>query len=153
MKTLSESLQSLSARVKSIEDSATSAFEADRASLELQAREIDEANSADLAQFQADVRKAEAADHDRWTETKAALARPFEELRARHEQRKAEHDVERAKRNADAAEEDAGAALGIATYSLNVAEYAVIDATLARMAADDLAGEPTSHPDTVGATS
>ena len=89
MKTLSVSLQSLSARVKSIEDSATSAFEADRASLELQAREIDEANSADLAQFQADVRKAEAADHDRWTETKAALARPFEELRARHEQRMA----------------------------------------------------------------
>ena len=44
-------------------------------------------------------------------------------------------------RIADAAEEDAAVAIDFAAYSLNVAEYAVIDATLARMAADDLAGE------------
>ena len=39
---------------------------------------------------------------------------------------------------------------GVETYFLNVAEYAIIDAALARMAADDLATEPAP---TVGATS
>ena len=51
---------------------------------------------------------------------------------------------------ADAAEEDAAAAIEVAAYFLNVAEYAVIDAALARMAADDLAAAPAS---TGGATS
>ena len=54
-------------------------------------------------------------------------------------------------RLADAAEEDAAAAVEVAAYFLNVAEYAVIDAVLARMAADDLAqAAPTT---TAGATS
>ncbi len=153
MKPLSESLENLAARVKVLENSATSAFEADRAALEQRAQEIDEASAADFAQFESDIHKADADVHDRWTETKASLARPFEELRARHERRKAEHEIERAKRTADAAEEDAVAAVAVATYSLNVAEYAVVDATLARLAADELAGEPTGHPETVGATS
>ncbi len=82
-----------------------------------------------------------------WAETKTSLARPFEELRARHDRRKAEHEIERAMHMADAAEEDAAAAVSVANYSLNVAEYAVIDASLARMAADDLAGEPTGQHD------
>ena len=55
-----------------------------------------------------------------------------------------------AQRTADAAEEDAAAAIEVAAYFLNVAEYAVIDAALARMAADDLA---EAAPTTVGATS
>ena len=41
-------------------------------------------------------------------------------------------------------------AIEVAAYFLNVAEYAVIDATLARMAADDLAAATTV---TEGATS
>ena len=151
MKTLSESLENLAARAKQVEDSATSAFEADQAALEQRVREIDAASAADFALFESDIHQAEAAGRSWWAETKASLARPFEELRARHERSKAEHEIERAKRIADAAEEDAAAAVAVATYSLNVAEYAVIDATLARLAADDLAGEPTGHPDTVTA--
>ena len=54
-------------------------------------------------------------------------------------------------RLAEAAEEDAAAAIEVAAYFLNVAEYSVIDATLARMAADDLAAATTAS--TVGATS
>ena len=55
------------------------------------------------------------------------------------DKRQTEHELHRALRTADAAEEDATAAIEVAAYFLNVAEYAVIDATLARMAADDLA--------------
>ena len=43
MKTLSESLEELAARVKVLEDSATATFEADRAKLEQRRHEIDEA--------------------------------------------------------------------------------------------------------------
>jgi DNA-binding transcriptional ArsR family regulator len=76
-----------------------------------------------------------------WNETTAAPARPIRELRARSEERQSEHELHRALRIADAAEEDAAVAIEIATHWLNVAEYAVIDATLARLAADDLADE------------
>ena len=76
------------------------------------------------------------------------MKRPLDEVRARVEKRQSEHELHRAERLADAAEEDAAAAIEVAAYFLNVAEYAVIDATLARMAADDLAGRLTA-----GATS
>ena len=68
-----------------------------------------------------------------------ALARPIRELRNRHEERQSAHELHRAIRFAEAAEADAAVAIEISTHWLNVAEYAVIDATLARMAADDLA--------------
>ena len=62
-----------------------------------------------------------------------------------------EHELHHALRLAEAAEEDAAAAIEVAAYFLNVAEYAVIDAALARMAADDLAAATPAS--TVGATS
>lgn len=141
MKKLSESLEALSARVKRLEDSATATFEADRAALEQRRGEIDTAFTADRDEFEAAVREAADAGRSWWNETTDALAKPVRELRARHEERQSEHEIHRAMRIADAAEEDAAVAIDFATYWLNVAEYAVIDATLARMAADDLAGE------------
>ena len=79
------------------------------------------------------------------------MKRPLDEVRGRIDKRQSEHELHRAMRTADAAEEDAAAAIEVAAYFLNVAEYSVIDAVLARMAADDLAeAAPTT---TVGATS
>ncbi len=141
MKKLSQSLEALSARVKKLEDSATAAFEADRAKLEQRRREIDTAFTADRNEFESSVREAADAGRSWWNETTEALAKPIRELRARHDERQSEHELHRAMRAADAAEEDAAVAIEIATYWLNVAEYAVIDATLARLAADDLADE------------
>jgi predicted component of type VI protein secretion system len=139
MKKMSESLQTLSVRVKKLEDSATAAFEADRTKLEQRRREIDTALTADRDEFESAVREAVEAGRSWWNETTAALAKPIRELRARHEQRQSEHELHRAVRIAEAAEQDAAVAIEIATHWLNIAEYAVIDATLARMAADDLA--------------
>ena len=139
MKKLSESLEALSARVKRLEDSATAAFESDRAKLEQRRREIDTALTADRNEWEATVREAADAGRSWWNETTDALARPIRALRSRNEERQSSHELHRAIRIAEAAEEDAAVAIEISTHWLNIAEYAVIDATLARMAADDLA--------------
>jgi hypothetical protein len=139
MKPLSESLEELAGRVKVLEDSATATFESDKAKLEKRRQEIDEAIKHDVGEFDSAVRDAAQAGHTWWNETKASMKRPVDEVRARVDKRQSEHELHRAQRAADAAEEDAAAAIEVAAYLLNVAEYAVIDAALARMAADDLA--------------
>jgi hypothetical protein len=150
MKPLSQSLEDLAARVKVLEDSATATFEADRTKLEKRRNEIDVAIKTDIGEFNSAVREAAQAGRTWWSDTKASMKRPLDEVRARVDIRQSEHELHRALRAADAAEEDAAAAIEVAAYFLNVAEYAIIDATLARIAADDLAAEPAQ---TVGATS
>jgi hypothetical protein len=151
MKALSESLEALAGRVKVLEDSATATFEADRAKLEKRRHEIDEALKTDVSDVESAVREAAEAGRTWWNDTKTSMKRPLDELRGRVDKRQSEHELHRALRNAEAAEEDAAAAIEVATYFLNVAEFAVIDAVLARLAADDLAqAAPTT---TVGATS
>jgi hypothetical protein len=150
MKPLSQSLQELAARVKVLEDSATATFEADRTKLEKRRHEIDDAIKTDASELDSAVREAAQAGRTWWNETKTSMKRPLDEVRARVETRQSEHELHQALRAADTAEEDASAAIEVAAYFLNVAEYAIIDATLARMAADDLAAKPAT---TVGATS
>ena len=150
MKALSQSLQDLAARVEVLEDSATASFEADRAKLEQRRHEIDEAFKAELDEFESATRDAAAAGRTWWNETKASMKRPIEEVRARVDKRQSEHELHHALRLAETAEQDAAAAIEVAAYFLNVAEYSVIDAALARLAADDLAAAPGA---TVGATS
>ena len=151
MKPLSESLEELAGRVKVLEDSATATFEADRAKLEQRRHEIDEAFKTEVGEFESAVREAAEAGRTWWNDTKASMKRPLDEVRARVDKRQSEHELHRALRTADAAEEDAAAAIEVAAYFLNVAEYAVIDAALARMAADDLAAAAPAS--TTGATS
>ena len=150
MKPLSQSLQDLAARVKVLEDSATATFQADRAELEKRRHEIDDTIKAEVGEFDSAVRDAAQAGRTWWNDTKTSMKRPLDEVRARVENRKSEHELHRALRAAEAAEQDAAAAIEVAAYFLDVAEYAIIDAALARMAADDLAIEPAL---TVGAPS
>ena len=151
MKPLSESLEQLAGRAKVLEASATATFEADRAKLEQRRHEIDEAFKTEVGEFESAVRDAADAGRTWWNDTKASMKRPLDEVRARVDKRQSEHELHRALRTATAAEEDAAAAIEVAAYFLNVAEYTVIDAALARMAADDLAAAaPVS---TAGVTS
>ena len=150
MKPLSQSLQDLSARVKVLEDSATATFQADRAELEKRRHEIDDAIKTEVGEFDSAVRDAAQAGRTWWNDTKTSMKRPLDEVRARVENRKSEHELHKALRAAEAAEADAAAAIEVADYFLDVAEYAIIDAALARMAADDLAA---ATPSTAGATS
>jgi len=112
--------------------------------------EIDDAITTEVGEFDSAVRDAAQAGRTWWNDTKTSMRRPLDEVRARVENRKSEHELHRALRAADAAEEDAAAAIEVADYFLDVAEYAIIDAALARMAADELALEPAP---TVGAPS
>ena len=130
--------------MKVLEDSATATFEADRAKLEKRRREIDEAFTSDVNEVESAVHDTAEAGRTWWNETKASMKRPLDEVRARVDKRQSEHEVHRAERLADAADEDAAAAIEVAAYFLNVAEYTVIDAALARMAADDLAAAPST---------
>jgi ElaB/YqjD/DUF883 family membrane-anchored ribosome-binding protein len=139
MKKLSQSLEHLAARVKTLEDSAAAAIEADRTKLEQRRHEIDDTIKSGLDEFDSAVQDAAQAGRTWWNDARSAMKRPLDEVRARVEKRQSEHELHRAQRAADAAEEDAAAAVEVATYFLNVAEYAVVDAALARMAADHLA--------------
>ena len=144
MKPLSESLEGLAIRVKVLEDSASATFEADRAKLEQRRDEIDEAFKSDIGELESAVRDAAVAGRTWWNDTKVSMKRPLDELRARIDKRQSEHELHRSVHLAEAAEEDAAAAIELAAYFLDVAEYAVIEATLARMTADDLSGGATA---------
>ena len=54
--------------------------------------------------------------------------------------RRAEHDLDRANKRADNAKGDAAFAIDYAVAAIEEAEYAVLDASLARMEAKELAG-------------
>jgi hypothetical protein len=151
MKPLSQSLQDLATRVEVLEDSATATFEANRAKLEQRRGEIDDALNTELGEFDAAVREAAEAGRTKWNDTKASMKHQLDEVRARVDKRQSQHELHHALRLAETAEQDAAAAIDVAAYCLNIAEYSVIDAALARMAADDLAAA-TPAP-TVGATS
>jgi len=155
MKSLSQSLEELATRVEVLENSATATFAADRVKLEQRRCEIDEAFNTEISEFDSAVREAAEAGRTWWNETKAAMKRPLDEVRARVEKGQSQHELHQAVRLAEAAEDDAAAAIEVAVYCLNVAEYAVIDAALARMAADDLAADDqaAAPASTAGATS
>ena len=131
MKSLSESLEQLAGRVKVLEESATATFEADRAKLEQRRHEIDEAFKTEVGEFESAVREAAEAGRTWWSETKASMKRPLDEVRARVDERQTEHELHRALRAADAAEEDAAAAIrasaaSTTAYSATFRKWAAI---------------------------
>jgi hypothetical protein len=135
MKSMSESLYELAARIKKLEDSAAAVREKNRAALQERRQEIESTVDSEVKEFEA----ATADVRSWWADTKGSIERQVAAMRADLEKRKAEHRKERAQRLADMAEDDAAAAVALATYCLNAAEWAVVDAALARAEADELA--------------
>jgi hypothetical protein len=138
MKALSEQLQDLAQRAKKVEDSASAARTKDQAALE---RRRDQLNS----DIESTGRKIETSAADAKEKVRSGFAdikRRIDEhlaaARTKIQERKAERDVNRAEHRAKAAEDDAADAIAFAVYVLDQAEYAVVDAALARAAADDL---------------
>jgi len=138
MKPLSEQLQDLSQRAKKLENSAAAARGQDQAELE---RRRDQLNSdLESSRRKIETSAGQAKDDVRsgWADIKRRMDERLADVRAKIQERKAERDVNRAERRAQAAEDDAADAIAIAVYVLDQAEYAVVDAALARTAADDL---------------
>jgi hypothetical protein len=136
---LSDQLNELSIRAKQVEDRVTAARGKAKADLE---SDVKEARAS--AQAQADVLR-ETAEAGKgklsawWESVQRSWNEHLAAIRKNIEDRRAEHDLAAAEKVADRAEEDASFAIAFAYAALEEAEYAVLDATLARMDADDLA--------------
>jgi hypothetical protein len=142
MKSMSESLYELAARIEQLEDSAAAVGEKNRASLQARRAQLEDAFDREVKEVEAAATQATAAAQSWWADTKGSVERQVAAMRADLEQRKTEHRKERAQRLAEIAEDDAAAAVALATYCLNAAEWAVVDAALARAEADEFAAAP-----------
>jgi hypothetical protein len=136
---VSDQLSRLAARAKDLEDRAAAASGKAKADLEHDvavARETAQ-QTADTLRETAESGKGEVSSwwdgvQRSWNEHLAAVRKSVDEKRAAHDRASAE-------RAADQAEDDAAFAIDYAYAAIEEAEYTVLDATLARMDADDLA--------------
>ena len=137
---LSDQLAKLSQRAKEAEEHAAAARDKTKADVEND-REMARAT----AQAQAD-RLHESADANRarisawWHDVQRSWSQHVAAVKEDLTDRRAEHDVDRANKRAENAEGDAAFAIDYAVAAIDEAEYAVLDASLARMEADELAG-------------
>jgi hypothetical protein len=136
---LSDQLTKLAARAKEAEDHAAAAKQKARADLE---QDVEQSRAA--AQTQADsLRDAAEAHRGRisawWHDVQRTWNEHVAKVHDNIEAKKAEVDSDRAEAYADDAEEDAAFAINYAYAAIDEAEYAVLDATLARVKADELA--------------
>ena len=137
---LSDQLANPSQRAKEAEEHAAAARDKTKADVEND-REMARAT----AQAQAD-RLHESADANRarisawWHDVQRSWSQHVAAVKENIDDRRAEHDVDRANKRADNAEGDAAFAIDYAVAAIEEAEYAVLDASLARMEADELAG-------------
>ena len=137
---LSDDLTKLAARAKTAEDRVAAAQREEHANVQRdvqsardsldkqtdQLRQSAEANRGQLAKWWSDVQKS-------WDDQIASIRRDVDS-------KKAEHDLKVAQRKADSAEEDAEFAITYAYWAVEEAEYRALDAHLARMDAEKLAG-------------
>jgi hypothetical protein len=142
MKSISESLYELAARIKKLEDSAAAVREQNRVALQTRRGQLEERFDSEVKEFEAATTEAATATGNWWADTKASIEGQVAAMRADVEKRTVERRKERAERLAEIAEEDAAAAIALATYCLNAAEWAVVDAALARAESDELAAAP-----------
>ena len=138
--TASDQLYKLAARTQELEDRAAAMKNKAKGDLEQdvkQARESARARADGLS-------KSAAASQGKlsswWDNTQRAWNDHVNHIRDDIDEKRAAHDLKMAQRVADGAEADADFAVDYAIAAIEEAEYAVLDATLARMNADELAG-------------
>lgn len=135
---LSDDLRKLADRAKEAEDHAGAAKTKAKADLE-----ADVENARAVAQAQADdLSESANAKRDRisawWHDVQRSWDRHVAAIKENIADRKADFDLDRAKMRADNAEDDAEFAIQYAVAAIDEAEYAVLDAALARKAAEEL---------------
>jgi ribosome-associated translation inhibitor RaiA len=139
---VSDQLTKLAARAKEAEDRAASAQGKTRADLE---RDVEQARTsameqADKLRATADAKKGKLSVW--WHDVQRSWDQHIEKIRADFEEKRAEGNVDRAQMRAENAEDDAAFAIDFAYAAIEEAEYAALDASLARMQADELAAVP-----------
>ncbi len=138
MKPLSEQLQDLAQRAKKIEDSASAARKKNQAELESRLNQLNSEIQSAGQKIETSAADAKGNVRSGWADIKGRIEERLTATRTKLQERKAERDVNKSERRAQEAEDDAASAIAFAVYVLDQAEYAVVDAALARVAADDL---------------
>jgi len=136
---LSDQLTKLAARAKQLEDHAAAATTQAKTDV---AQSVDSARASAQAEAETLRKSAESVDgkvSDWWTGLGKSWDEHVAAVRKNVDDRKAAHDLKVARRTADQADADASFAIDYAYAAVEEAEYAVLDATLARMEADELA--------------
>jgi hypothetical protein len=138
--TASDQLYKLAARTQELEDRAATMKNKGKGDLEQDVKQARES-----AQAKADgLSKSAAASQGKlsswWDNTQRSWNDHVTHIRDDIDEKRAARDVKMAQRDADGAEADADFAVDYALAAIEEAEYAVLDATLARMKADELAG-------------
>jgi hypothetical protein len=137
----SDDLTKLADRAKEAEERVAAAREKGKAHLEADrdnARAVGEQQAEDLREL-AETGKGRISD--RWEGVQEAWNQAIAKVREDVEGRKTEHDLHKAQRRADRADDDARFAIDFAYSAIGEAEYAVLDASLARMEADEQSEE------------
>jgi hypothetical protein len=137
----SDDLTKLADRAKEAEERVAAAREKGKAHLEADrdnARAVGEQQAEDLREL-AETGKGRISD--RWEGVQEAWNQAIAKVREDVEGRKTEHDLHKAQRRADRADDDARFAIDFAYSAIGEAEYAVLDASLARMKADEQSKE------------
>jgi hypothetical protein len=137
--TASDQLYKLAARTKELEARAAAMHDKAKGDLEQDVKRARES-----AQAQADsLRKSAEASQGKisawWDSVQRSWNDHLTGVRKDIDEKRASHDLKMAQRTADGAEADAEFAVDYALAAIEEAEYAVLDATLARMEADELA--------------
>jgi hypothetical protein len=136
---VSDQLSRLAARTKDLEDRAAAARAKAKGDLEQDVKKARES-----AQAQADtLRQSAEASQGRisawWDSVQRSWNDHLAAVRKNVDEKEAAHDLKKARRIADQAEVDAEFAIDYAYAAIEEAEYAVLEATLARMEADEVA--------------
>jgi len=136
---LSDQLTKLASRAKEAEDRTAAAKDEARAELEQDVKTARKSAQDQADQLSKAAETGQAKLSAWWVRLQRSWTEHIAEIRQNIDEKRSAHDLASAQREADNAEEDAAFAIDYAYAAIEEAEYAVLDATLARMNADELA--------------
>jgi hypothetical protein len=141
-KSLCQQLSRLAARTKVLEQHAADAGKKARADLEQEVAKAEAASKANAEALRESVTATEAEVSAWWTDAGRAWDDGLAKVRKHRKEQSAKHDLRAAQRAADDAEAYATYVIDYTYAAVEEADYAVLQATLTRMEAEELAAHP-----------
>ncbi|WP_460625322.1 hypothetical protein [Intrasporangium mesophilum] len=138
---LSEQLSRLAERTKELEQHASDARTKARADLEHEVAKAEATSKKNAEALRESVAATEAEVSAWWTDVSRAWDENLTKMRKRIKEQSAKHDLRAAQVDADEAAAYASYVIDYTYAAVEEADYAVLQATLARMEADDLAAQ------------
>jgi hypothetical protein len=138
---MSEKLSRLSDRTKELKEHADAARQKARADLEQDVAKAEAASKANAEALRESVAATEAEVSAWWTDVGRAWDENLTKMRKHIKEQSAKHDLKAAQRDADDAAAYAAYVIDYTYAAVEEADYAVLQATLARMEADELAAQ------------